>query len=408
MNSERKILNDFQKLLEDQLGKEKAVELRKKVLSAYFDEKNKRKSKDEADQYHVDSFRVRSFVDRIVTYTDKTLTSKQHLNLLLNLAELSLTKGELFLSSDLYSQVLFKTIKSEKYEEERAFAFVGLGEISSNQAKWEESFSYIRKAKKMFENSQNYRGIAKCENLLGTFYAERGVLKTAKSYYESGLENLKGRKSNNLDAIILVNLGILNNIIGELEEAQKNYNKALLKFEKSNDMKRIAQTRHNLGMLFSNMGDFKKAIKQFNVSIAVSTEDQNLLTLAISFLSKAYIYSELGDLDLAASYIEKGMILSNQLNDRLTIADIYKVKGIVERRRKNFDLAESFLLTSLRINGELGNRLNHAETSYELGILYRDMSKSQKSKERFKEALKYYKKIGAVSKIAKIESLLQN
>jgi len=405
MNTElKKLKKEYTKILEEYLGKPESEDLIKQVFSGYSSIDT---GSNQSSRVFNESFKIRSVVDRIITYTEKSLTSKKHLNLLLNLAKLSLNRGELFLSSDIYSQVLYRTTNDEKHLSEAAKAFKGLGEVSSLQAKWSESFSYVKKAKKICEKINDIKGIANCENLLGTFYAERGILNSAKEHFESGLSRIKGKKSGNLDALILVNLGILNNIIGNTKEAEKNYNKALIKFQKLDDQKRIAETRHNLGMLFTKLGDYKSALREFNISVKVSSKDKNLLTLAISYLGKAYIYAEMGELDLATDFIEKGMEISNQLNDRLTIADVYKVRGIIERKLKNYNLAESYLLTSLRINGELGNKLNHAETSYELGLLYLDLNQSQKAIKHLNNSLKYFKKIEAVSEVNKIESLLK-
>jgi len=60
---------------------------------------------------------------------------------------------------------------------------MGLGELASMQAKWEESFSLVRKAKKKIEKNNFVEGISRCDNLLGTFYAERGVLNSAQEHF---------------------------------------------------------------------------------------------------------------------------------------------------------------------------------------------------------------------------------
>lgn len=392
--------NEYRKILEEYLSKTESEDLINHVFSGYS-------SNIQGPVLSFsDSFKIRSVIDRVITLTEKKLTSKKHLHLLLNLAKLSLNRGELFLSADIYSQVLFRTTKTDEMESESAYALKGLGEVASYQAKWTESFSYVRKAKKIFEKNEDFKGVASCENILGTFYAERGVLDSAKDFFESALSKLEGKKSKNLDAMILVNLGILNNMIGDTSEAEKNYRKALKKFEAAKDFKRLADTHHNLGMLFTKLSDFKSALSEFNLSVEISSEDKNLLTLAISYLGKAYVYAEMNELELASDFIEKGMELSNQLNDRLTIADVYKVKGIIEKKYKHYDLSESYLLTSLRINGELGNKLNHSETSYELGLLYFEINQPQTAVKYLTNALKYFKKIKAKPEIAKIESLL--
>ncbi len=393
----KKLKSEYKDILTEYLGKSEAKDLIKQLFSGY--------SPAQIEILFNSNFRIRTIVDRLVTSTEIVLSKKRHLHLLLDIAKLSLNRGELFLSSDVCSQVLFRTTKTKEYVWETATAFKGLGEVSSVQAKWIESFSYVQKAKKMYEMINDTLGVASCENLLGTFYSEKGDLDSAKKHFEAGLDIIK-KKKGNLDALILVNLGILNNIIGNTKEAEKNYYKALKKFQKYDDNKRIAETLHNLGMLFTKVGNYKEAIKEFKSSIKVSQANGNVGILAISSLGIAYIYAEMGKLTLASEYIEQGMELSNKLNDRLTIADIYKVRGIIERKSNNYELAESYLLTSLRINSELGNKLNHSETSYELGLLYLEINQPEKAHKHLKSTLKYLRKIKSTSDIEKVESLL--
>lgn len=400
---EYKNITEYLEVLEKYIGAEKSKEVLDKIGSGFF---TKNRSSSVTDNNYPESYRLRSFIDRVITYTENNISPKKHINLLLDLSYLTLGHGELFLASDILSQILFRTIKYKNLQNEKAYAFLGMGEISSMQAKWDESFGYINKAKKNFEETNNYKGLSACDNFLGTFYAERGIIPKAKKHFEKGIERLKGKRASNLLANILVNLGILNHMIGDIEEAKSNYENALVKYVKSNDSKRIAQTRHNLGMLYFKEGNIESALDQFDKSILVSQEDQNYLTLSISFLSKAHIYTEMNEIDFAVEFIEKAMELSHHLNDRLTIADIYKVRGIIEKKKKDYDLAENFLQTSLRINSELGNKLNYAETSFELGKLYEELDQKNSAKKAFESALKYYNRINAVIEIKKIKSFI--
>ncbi len=403
MNNElKKLKKEYKSIVEKYLGKIETERLINHVFSGYSTDE----VKDSSIFNYTDSFKLRSAVDRIITHTEKKLTKKKHLQLLLCLAKLSLNRGELCLSSDIYSQVLLRTTKQEKLQIEATESLRGLGEVASHQAKWNESFSYVRKAKKISEKLNDNYGIASCENLLGSFYAERGIIDSAKIMFESGLARLKGKSKRNLDARILVNLGILNNIIGNTKEAESNYRKALSKFKKANDNKRIANTIHNLGMLFTKLGKYKSALKEFSISVEVSKKDKNYLTLAISYLGMAYIYAEQNNLEIATEHIELATKISDKTNDRLTIADAYKVKGIVERKYKHYDSSENYLLTSLRVNGELGNKLNYAETSVELGLLYKDLNQTKKSSMYLSSALKYFKKINSKLDIQNIDAIL--
>ncbi|MEN8192530.1 MAG: tetratricopeptide repeat protein [Bacteroidota bacterium] len=396
-------ISEYLNALEKYIGTLKSKEFFDKIGSG-FSTQNSVKSSNS----YPESFKLRSFIDRIITFTESKISPKKHINLLLDLSKLTLSRGELFLSSDILSQVLFRSIKHKELRNENAYAFMGLGEISSIQAKWDESFGYINKAKKIFTETNNQIGLASCDNFLGTFYAERGIVAVARKHFVKGIERLKGKRASNLLANILVNRGILEHMVGNIVESRKNYERALKNYKKSEDHKRIAQTLHNLGMLDFKEKKYKSAIEQFNKGIAVAEKDNNFSTLAISSLSIAHIYAETKEIELASKFIDKAMELSHQVNDRLTIADIYKVRGIIEAIKKNFDASENYLQTSLRINSELGNKINHAETSVELGKLYIEMNQKTKAGKALNTALKYYARIHATEEVKKIEAMLKN
>ena len=63
------------------------------------------------------------------------------------------------------------------------------------------------------------RGIAVCENFMGTIYGERGNIKKAKDHFEMSLSLLNPAKDKSLFGMLEINLGIINNIQGNYDEA---------------------------------------------------------------------------------------------------------------------------------------------------------------------------------------------
>ncbi len=396
---------DVNDLLSKFVGVGKAGEFAKKVLVKPFESHSTTSHQTRQDDYSEElSSRtlVRIQVDHIISFTEKTLSLRKHLNLLLELAKLAIQQGELSLASDIYSQVLYKTIRETRLLRERAYAILGVAKINSTQAKWRESLTYLKKSTQLFEKAGYHRGIADVQNLIGSIYAERGEVSKADKHFTEGLKILKKLRAPHLKAMIETNIGVTNNIAGNLETAYDYYKKALATFKRINDSKKVAVIHHNIGMLFIKQKDLDKALKNFNESISISLDTKYLPTLAISYLSKAFVYSKINELDMANSYLEKGLEISNKLNDRLSIADIYKIKAIIHRKKKNYTLSENYFLSSLRINNELNNKLNYAETCFELGILYYETGNSE-SRKYFEKAYSYYKKIGAKIEMEEIE-----
>lgn len=346
-------------------------------------------------------------VDLLVTFAERKLENPRMVDLLINLGNLAFSFGELPLAYELTQLAFLKSEKEETLSDFAAHALLAQSNIYSKQALWKETADCISKAKKYFNKTKNLKGIAKCENLLGTLYAETSKLKKAESHFAKCLAILNTHKDKSLAGMLEINMGIINNIKGNFDLAFSFFQRALTRFEQLADVKRIAEIRHNLGMVFTKKKEYNSALVEFDLSLAACYEVNYLSIMGMSYLSKSYLYTELKDFHLAEALADKAMDICYKVNDRLSIAEVYKVKGIIHRNFGNREYAENYLLTSLRLNKELSSDLNYAETSYELGLLYSEWKKVKEAQIHFATAVKYYSKIGAVRDADNVKELLE-
>lgn len=358
-------------------------------------------------EYQVkDGLSYRSQIDLLVTFSANKLPNEKFLSLLLYISQASITNGEFLASIDINKKIILLTAEDKNMIDLYANAHLLVGEIYSRQANWQDSFNYINKALGVYSSINDVKGIAKCENLLGTIHGDLGDIKSAIENFESALEKSNDEPNYIEKAKIEINLGIVSSIKGLFDEALNYFKRALVNYDKVGDKKRIAEIHQNIGMVYSKKGDYKNAIHEFDESLSHSIENNYLQNIGIVYLGKAFAYSKMNDFDLANAFADKSMEVAHKLNDKLTIAEIYKIKGIIQRSLKNYILSENYFETSLRLNIDAGNQLNRAETYQELGILYKEMGKSQQSKENYKLALDYFKKINSEPDIANLVNLL--
>ncbi len=346
------------------------------------------------------------YIDLLLTYAADKLSKPKLIELMLYIGESCTVHGELEIASQTYLNIL-STIKDEdNLENIAAHSLLALGEIYSRQAQWDKSINYINQAKRSFDKQKDFKGIAKCNNMLGTIYGDRGKIQKAKECFENSLSFLNPQTDNALIGMIDINLGILNSMQGNYDKSFVFYQRALINYGQVKDVMRISQLRHNLGMLYTQKEEYTAALREFDRSIATSIKAGFLPNLALSYLSKAYVYIKTNDLPLATAFADKSLDFCLKINDRLSIADIYKIKGMIERKHKHFDVSESYFLTSLRINTELDNTLNNAETLYELGELYIDMNKKDEAIKCLKKTLRYYQSLKADVHIKRVKNLI--
>ncbi len=314
-------------------------------------------------------FNYRIAVDKIITVCEKLIGAEKYYNLLLDLSQLMLFAGEVSYSLEIAENLLSKLHSNGMHNSIKAEANLMISKIYWSQAYWDDCNYFIAEATRIFRSINSESGIAKCENMLGTLYGEKGDFDKAQDHLEKALDHLHGEDSLSTRAMILTNLGVINTIKGNFEKAVWNYKNATELFEELDDVRRLSRVYHNMGMLFTRMENYDTALDEFNKCITLSLEKDYLSNCAVVYIGKAFIYTKLNNQELADAYTNKAMELAYKINDTLSIADIYKIKGMINNNLENFELSEEMFENSIRLNKDFESKLNEAESSAELGRL---------------------------------------
>jgi len=342
-------------------------------------------------------------VDRIITFSEKKLQNEKFCKFLIELARICLAEGKL----DLANEIFRKANKMTNDDFVKAESFLGLAGVFSKRANWSRSIEMISQAKYLYKSLDYYKGIAKCENLLGTIYGELGDILKAKKYLLSSLSFIKSDDDVELAAILYTNLGIVYHIQEESTDSLNYLEKALKLYQTLGKAKNTAEVNLNIGLVYFDNGNYSDAIKSFDTAINIAKEGEYLSVLCLLYLAKAEVLLRQKNFYYASEFANKALEISHAADDKLTIADIYKVKGIVARELNDFEASETYLLNSLRINKSFNNELNAAETSFELGVLYEMMHDPKSKISHLKRSKEYFTDIGASDKVKKIEQFLE-
>jgi tetratricopeptide (TPR) repeat protein len=241
------------------------------------------------------------------------------------------------------------------------------------------------------------------DNILGTNYAEQGKTTMAEKFFHKAYVAFEESGQDEMIGTALMNLGIVQNIRGNYQQALGQYRRAQSIFERLGDLRRLAQLHHNIGMTYLQWNRTKEAIVEFDASYFLGSKQQQEPVMATSLLGKANAFYKRSDLDVAAKLVGQALALFEQCGDRLGQADGYKLKGMIFRDKKDYVLASSCFQTSLRINRDLDNKLNIAETFFELGLMERHRRRNQPALEAFGEAAALFRQVGAREEMRKAE-----
>ena len=353
-------------------------------------------------EINIDSYNERIKIDRTITFSEKQLNPDKFCEFLLDLGRLCISCGKLNFASEIFK----KTKKSSKKTLYEAESLLELANVFSRKADWPRSLVTVHDAKKLF-NTINYSfGLAKCYNVLGSIYGDRGDIEKAKKYFLKSLSFINPENDLEMAANLNTNLGIIDNIWGNKDDANKHFKNALLIYEKLGYKKSMAEVYYNLGTTYLRSKDYDSAFDAFDAGIEIAKKGRYILILCLIYLAKSQALIAKDDINSAIVFVDKALEISHNVDDKLTSADIFKVKGIIERHLHNYKNSENYLLNSLRINNSLKNEMNAAETSFELGVLYEEINNTKSRNSYLESALKYYKRIQMTQKVKNIKIML--
>jgi len=313
--------------------------------------------------------RERIKIDRSITFSEKVLQPDNFYDFLLDLGQLCLSRGRFNLANELFKKVKRNGNKTILDVE----SLIILADVFSRRANWQRSLRKIEEAESIYRELNDSSDLANCENSISSSYEESGDLAKAKDCFLSVLSLINPESDLELSANLDVNLGIIDNMLGNTDDSIKHLTNALAIYNILGDNRCIAETKHNIGMVYLDSGDYESALKAFDEGIKIAKQSGFMSTLCLIYLAKSQVLIAMDDIYNAGGFADKALDLSNTTDDKLTSADIYRVKGIVERRRNNYNAAKIFLQNSLRMHTSLKNTTNIAETSFEAGLLNDDV-----------------------------------
>src|SRR5664280_1459982 len=182
----------------------------------------------------------RAQIDLLITYAENKLSQNKLIQFLITLGETVKSSGEYDAALSIFDSLVRSTGNESKLSNIKINCYLAIADIYEKQAYWKESLLLVKKAKNAFRSQKDNKGIAFCENFLGTIYGERGNIKKAKSHFEKSLSLLNPAKDKALIGILEINLGILNNMQENFDEAFTYFQRALVRFEQTHDINRIA------------------------------------------------------------------------------------------------------------------------------------------------------------------------
>jgi len=142
---------------------------------------------------------------------------------------------------------------------------------------------------------------------------------------------------------------------GNLEAAQKIYEKTLAESRKLNDLSQIIKANHGLAAIAVLQKDFSSAQTSIEEALALSRQLKDEMQTAYSLASLGDLEMSRENLLAARPLLEECLAISKKLAHKRLLTVTYFNLGTIDYFENSFETANFNFIESLQIAGEMGN-----------------------------------------------------
>ena len=315
----------------------------------------------------------------------------QSLNIKLSLVESLLVEGDfqqaLAEIRDLENQRVIDPLSVEEGE------FCYFGALALDKlGKLNEALDKAKKAYHILRNTENNRRLAQVQHILGIIYAHLGNLKEAEIQFNDTASTY--RRINDQKGIVETynELARIYFIRSKFDRAVEYITDALDYCQKTNDRKMVARLYGNLGTIRMLQDQWQEAEKNLNLSLQINEELQDQHNVCNSLLSLGNINSLLRKFQKADRYLQRAFQLISDNNYLRELAIYHEYRGNLKLALGNLPESERHLREAIRIGEQI------APQSAIISQAYRLLAELQTEKGEPSEALQSCQRSLQVSK----------
>lgn len=190
------------------------------------------------------------------------------------------------------------------------------------------------------------------------------------------------------------NLGILESIRGNNEQAAEYFRKSLTISEELGDRAGIDSSLNNLGIFYGTQGDYTQAMEYFQKSLKMNTESGNKYGVALATGNIGSVLYEWGDHAQALDRFQESLTISEGLNDKAGIARYLGNIGNVYYRQGNYARALKYYRDSLSLRESLNEKMGVAGIRSNIGNVYYRQGNYAQAAEFYQQSLELSKTLG--------------
>jgi tetratricopeptide (TPR) repeat protein len=217
----------------------------------------------------------------------------------------------------------------------------------------------------------------------------RGEYAQARASYQVAMERTRDPV---LIGRFLLNLGVIANIEGDLENALWHYLRARALFRDNGDRTSEALALHNLGMIHADREEWDSAADAYGQCLVLCEQQGNRQMIANVLLNESEVLVARRDFTAAVRNCELAMSIYTDIGDEVGRGEAHRWRGYAQRVAGDLEAAERSLNEAVLAGQRLRARLLEAEACREMAALRRGHADAARWRER---AVALFRDLGA-------------
>ena len=228
----------------------------------------------------------------------------------------------------------------------------------------------------------------------------RGYWIEYKIRLQEATKACKDLEDNNGVANLLLNLGFLAQVTGNVAEARCLYNDSLKIFQELRDKSGVAKSLHNLGFLAQVTGELAEARRLYDETLKIKQELGDKNGVAKSLHQLGMLAQETGELAEARQLYGESLKTFQELGDKSGVANSLGQQGVLAKETGELAEARQLYGESLKTFQELGDKSGVAKSLHQLGMLAHETGELAEARHLYGESLKIKQELGDKSGVA--------
>lgn len=228
-----------------------------------------------------------------------------------------------------------------------------MGNVRRAQNQYNEALEAYIKSVKLFEESEDHKGLAQALSNIGNIHNLMGETDLAMTYAKRSLESAVAAGVRSSIAYSNALIGRIYRKQKKLDEALRSYQEAARIYREINFTRETGETLLSIGNIYFDKNDHRQALREYLTSLGVSKSIHDSLMMTHAYVSAASAQSYLGQFREARSYLDSTIAIAAKKRLPTQRMDAYQVMSEILEMEGNYKASKEYYIRFISLRDSL-------------------------------------------------------